>query len=254
MKTYKIRNWDENFEGSQSRTYNNKSKCSMPTKHGLGYKRLIRSKNGTALFGAWCALVQVLSRHNKPRKGYCTENGKVHGRPYSGDDLEVITDVPKKVFNELFPVAQSVGWLDVMESTYTTDTPEQRCADGMVPSDSDSNLDLNLDSNPTNTGEYVDKIETDKKTSALQREHYPPDFEQAWALYERKGTKAKALRYWNRLAAADRLEIIKAIPAYIAKNKEAQYRKDFDGWINPANKMWENEVETKEPKIDWGAI
>jgi len=83
------------------------------------------------------------------------------------------------------------------------------------------------------------------KQSALQREHYPPDFEQAWALYERKGTKAKALRYWNRLAAADRLEIIKAIPAYMAKNKEAQYRKDFDGWINPANKMWENEVAAK---------
>lgn len=43
---YQVIGWDKCFEGAKSKTYSNKSSCQMPTKHGLGYKRLIRRKNG----------------------------------------------------------------------------------------------------------------------------------------------------------------------------------------------------------------
>jgi len=29
-------------------------------------------------------------------------------------------------------------------------------------------------------------------------------------------------------------------------NREFKFRKDFQGWINPNNRMWEDEVERKE--------
>jgi hypothetical protein len=157
VNLYKVKNWDSIFEGAKSKTYNNKTSCMMPTKHGLGYKRLVRRKNGAAMFGAWCALIQVLSRHEKKRNGYCTGDGKVHGSPYTADDLEILTDIPAKYYKELFPVAQSVGWLDLIQVKDTTGDQQDTVGipqESIVPLNSDSNLDsnLDLDSNSTPSG------------------------------------------------------------------------------------------------------
>jgi hypothetical protein len=141
--TLQISNWNDCFEGAKSRTYNNKTSCQMPTKHGLGYRRLIRRKNGPALFGAWCALIQVLSRHPAARKGYCTDNGQEDGRPLTPEDLELLTDIPSALFVELFELGQSanIRWLISNNSTDTTgnqtDTTRNH-ADTTGPSDSDS--------------------------------------------------------------------------------------------------------------------
>ena len=146
MSTYRVRGWNDNFEGAKSRTYNNKTTCQMPSKHGLGYRRLVRRKNGPALFGAWCALIQILSRHNKERDGYCTDTGRQDGKPYTASDLELLTDIPEKVFEELLQVAssQDVDWLDVITTTDTTRIPDGDHKGTMVPLH--SNLDLDSDS------------------------------------------------------------------------------------------------------------
>jgi hypothetical protein len=144
---YRIKNWSDNFEGAKSKTYKNKTSCQMPTKHGLGYKKIIRSKNGAALFGAWCALIQVLSRHKNPRQGYCTDTGGTlqdGGIPYTSADLEMLTDIPAEYFEEMFKIclSQSVGWVEVIDE----EIPQGYHKDTIGPPDSDSDSDLNLDS------------------------------------------------------------------------------------------------------------
>ena len=145
---YQVADWNKSFEGAKSRTYNNKSTCSMPTKHGLGYKKLVRSKNGAALFGAWCALIQVLSLHDKPREGYCTDTGRISGHPYKGTDLEMLTDIPAKCFNELFKVAQSIGWLTVTKAGIPQGYHKDTTVSPRYPLNSDSDLDSDPDPDP----------------------------------------------------------------------------------------------------------
>ena len=139
-----MKNWERHFEGAKSKTYNNKTSCSMPCKHGLGYKRLIRSKNGPALFGAWCALLQVLSRHNKTRQGYCTDTGVSDGKPYTPSDLEMLTDIPATVIQKMLDMccSQDVGWMSVTKVKDTTGDYEGT----ILPLNLDSDLDLNSDS------------------------------------------------------------------------------------------------------------
>ena len=160
LVSYQIVDWEKNFEGAKSKTYNNKSTCQMPTKHGLGYKKLIRNKNGPALFGAWCSLVQVCSRHPKPRQGYCTDTGEISGNPYTSEDLQLMTDIPSKLFDELFEVALSAGvmWLRI---------PEGYHEDTTVPLHSD--LDLNSDSNlnPCPTGADIVFDETKSRIGKI---------------------------------------------------------------------------------------
>jgi hypothetical protein len=145
---YKVKDWETHFEGAKSKTYKNKSSCTMPCKHGLGYKKLVKSKNGAALFGAWCALVQILSRHNSPRKGYCTDTGKPDGTAYTAEDLEILTDIPKAYFDELFKVVQLIGWVTFTPPEgYHADTASATQGTLVPPnSDLDSNKDSNKDS------------------------------------------------------------------------------------------------------------
>jgi len=143
---YRVLNWDRHFEGAKSRTYKNKTSCMLPTKHGLGYRRLIRSKDGAALFGAWCALIQVLSRHPATRSGYCTDNGKSDGTPLTAEDFEILTDIPSKYFVKMFEICKShsVGWVELIKVKDTTGD----CEGTLLPLnlDSDSNLNSDLDS------------------------------------------------------------------------------------------------------------
>lgn len=81
-----------------------------------------------------------------------------------------------------------------------------------------------------------------KNISNIDYASIDAEFEQSWIAYERKGNKQTALRYWRKLTDTDRAEIIKAIPDYIKARPEKKFRKDFQGWINPTNKMWQDEL------------
>ena len=138
---YQVKDWNEHFEGAKSREYNNKSACQMPTKHGLGYCKLVKSKNGPALFGAWCALIQVLSKHPKKRHGYLTDTGRADGNPFTPEDLEMLTNIPASLYKQLFQVASSEGvnWLRIPDG-YQRDATVLPW--GGIDSDSDSDSDL----------------------------------------------------------------------------------------------------------------
>ena len=142
--TYQVIDWDEHFEGSRSRRYKNKSHCQMPTKHGLGFRRIISMQDGPAIFGAWCDMIQILSRHPAPRQGHCTDTGRNCGAPLVPSDLQMLTGIPENIFSKMFQVcsSQEVGWLRTLEGHHegTAVTPR-----GVPFSDSDSDSDLDLD-------------------------------------------------------------------------------------------------------------
>ena len=238
---YQVIGWDKCFEGAKSKTYSNKSSCQMPTKHGLGYKRLIRRKNGPALFGAWCALVQVLSRHNKPRQGYCTDTGEIAGKPYNDSDLEMLTDIPAAIFSELFEVAanQDVGWLRILRG-YCADTariPQET----IVPLDSDLDLDSDLNLNSTaNAGKIVTSNSKESCPGHVPDTESPdPQFTRCWEAFEKYGVKKIALKYWRKYSKADRDKIEAAIPDYMEAIRAGRPRKQFEGWLNPEHRLWD---------------
>ena len=70
-------------------------------------------------------------------------------------------------------------------------------------------------------------------------------FEDYWAMYGRKGNKHVAKRYWKKLSEDDKVSIGKAITPYIT-SREKRYCLDFQGYINPRNRRWEDEVVGKE--------
>ena len=148
-KVLRIKKWETHFEGAKSKTYNNKSSCTMPCKHNLGYKRLVKSKNGAALFGAWCALIQVLSRHDKPRAGYLTHDGTKTGTPYTSEDLEILCDIKSELFTDLLEKCKSepIAWVEVVYLKDTTRIPQETIVSAQYPLDSNSNLNSNLNSN-----------------------------------------------------------------------------------------------------------
>lgn len=230
---YRVKDWDQNFEGAKSRTYNNKSTCQMPTKHGLGYRKLIRHKNGPALFGAWCALIQVLSRQPMPRQGYCTDTGRADGRPFTATDLELLTDIPQKLFSEMMQVASSkdVAWLGIPDG-YHADT--EGISQGGINSDSDSDLNSDSDSCSSRSG-----------------------FEEFWKSYPRKVGKKAAQTAWKKAA----LPPIEKVLSAVSKQKQSpQWRKEGGRYIpNPATWLnqgrWDDETsECDESDPCYGAI
>ncbi len=159
MIILQVKGWDEFFEGAKSKCYNNKSSCQMPTKHGLGYRRIVTPTDGAAMFGAWCSLIQILSRHPKPRNGYITENGLPTGKPYTPEDLELLTSIESKHFVNLFKIAVSVNcdWIKVYDGKDTTGDYE----DTTGPLDLD--LDLDLDSNSDSISSDVKQASPSKR-------------------------------------------------------------------------------------------
>ncbi len=116
---YRIRDWNELFETSQSRKYKALSWVSIPNQHdGKGYRRLMRMPNGPALYGAWIAIVTVASK--------CRERGVLadESGPLTAEDISIKTDFPEDLIEDAFRVlsGDSIGWLmvDCWEHTGST--------------------------------------------------------------------------------------------------------------------------------------
>ena len=75
---------------------------------------------------------------------------------------------------------------------------------------------------------------TDNKTDTL--------FEECFAMYHRKGSKQKAKRYWSQISSEDKLAIQASIIPYIESKDSLQYCLNFEGYINPRNRRWEDEI------------
>jgi hypothetical protein len=134
MPMLRVKDWDTWFENNKSRTYKNKSQVCMPNKQGLGYRRLLRMPNGEAMFGAWCAMIEALSRQQN-RAGWLTENGKKDSRPLGSGEIAELTLFSEATCSQMLDACaqETIGWLIVTADKDTTRTPDGQQTDTTVP-------------------------------------------------------------------------------------------------------------------------
>lgn len=73
------------------------------------------------------------------------------------------------------------------------------------------------------------------------------EFEDMWLMYERKGSKAKAKKEFEKLTAEEIATMRCHIPAYLQSRPERQYRQDFERYIK--HKTFNSVVYSKQNVI-----
>lgn len=109
---YVVRNWDQYFEIAESKQRHSLRWLATPTKHdGLGYRRMMKERDGPALFGAWNAIIQVAAK-----SGPLGVRGRLErdGRALDGETIALMTGFPVNVMNRAlsFFSDPKQGWLD----------------------------------------------------------------------------------------------------------------------------------------------
>jgi len=108
-----IRNWNDIFENAQSRRFERTHWVAMPNKRGFGYTKILKEKNGEAMFGCWCAIVELAST--------CKPRGELqsNGIPYSYSDVSALTLYSEKTVSETITFCcNSLGWIvDTVSNT-----------------------------------------------------------------------------------------------------------------------------------------
>ena len=123
------------------------------------------------------------------------------------------------------------------------------------PSSDNSPL-LSTDRNQilTNTNTYIPDPSETKSNIVEVEKHNVAKFEECWKAFGRYGAKGKALAYWKKLSPEERNAVERAIPAYMAVVKGGRYQKQFEGWINPQNRLWEMNYGGRAAPSKWNGI
>ena len=114
---YRIRDWNEHFENSQSRRYSKLSWVPLPNKRGFGYTQLLKQKNGEAMFGCWCAIIETAST--------CQVRGELRSADhwFTAGDISDLTGFSKKTVEETLTFcSNSLDWIDIDGRSYSAPT------------------------------------------------------------------------------------------------------------------------------------
>jgi hypothetical protein len=228
VRLYQVLDWDEHFESTKSRTYKRKNYAVLPCKqNGLGYMRLIKQKNGPALYGAFVALILLLSRQKPPRTGLCTDNGQPDGHPLSPLDIALTTNVHESIVKEMMDACSSnpIKWLKFEEIDGHSGIPRETGEDTTVPLYLSKKLSRNL--------------------SRKSMQDLEDRFEGIWEIYPRKEKKKRAADSFMKIAPEE--EVFNRMVTAIEKQKKSrQWTKDegqfipmLSTWLN--NQQWEDE-------------
>lgn len=104
---------------------------------------------------------------------------------------------------------------------------------------------------------YDDIIDDDYEiaTTGKQLTHVAPtysnEFERAWDLYERRGSKLQAYKQWQVLTVDDHATIVKHIPRYINSLTASRYQMHFERYLK--QRHFESEPPAR-PNIMTGSI
>lgn len=163
-------NWRESFETRGTQNFKCKSNFVLPRKQGIGYRLLLRKPNGPELYGAWCALILVLSGHPTPRDGFLTHDGSPFGKPYSLKEIEVLTYIPEHTYTMLFEACLSpeIAWMSTTSVRERASTQQRP----MGHSNTDSNNISNT--NTCENRERGDSPETCEEAKVFFREKRLP--------------------------------------------------------------------------------
>jgi len=74
------------------------------------------------------------------------------------------------------------------------------------------------------------------------------EFDLLYIEYGSHGVKSKGMKYWKLLNESDKALVKQNIPKYLAYLVTEPWRKkkNFEGWINPKNRLFEAEYDTGE--------
>jgi hypothetical protein len=105
---YSVRNWDAQYENNITRKIKSLNWVATPNKHdGRGFRRLMRMRDGVALYGAWHLILQVASK--MPQRGVLKDTDG----PLSAADIADKTGATTEVIARALEACASseVGWL-----------------------------------------------------------------------------------------------------------------------------------------------
>lgn len=112
MKAYRIKNWDKIYEINRTRELKIMKWIPFPIKlDGDGYTLMMGRKDGAAIFGAWCAILQIAGR--------CDPRGTMvrgTGDPYNSNDMSRRTRVPQKAIEIMLKFClEECKWLEYID-------------------------------------------------------------------------------------------------------------------------------------------
>jgi len=111
---YKIRDWDEYYETHDTRKYQTLRWVPLPVKlNGRLYRRLVRMKNGPAMFGCWCALLEVGAMGDKGKRGVFQDSSE---NVFTIEDLAIATDMPETLITDTIATLSNhpFDWIEAL--------------------------------------------------------------------------------------------------------------------------------------------
>jgi len=144
---YRIRNWDEHFETSESRKYKSLKWVAFPNKHdGMGYRKLMRADNGPAMYGAWCLIVQVASKC-EPRGALVND-----GHAMTAADIALKTDCPADLIDATLRYCVELRWIETVDLPESSGEPEDRGKKILLRNGTERNGTEQTEHKPDRTG------------------------------------------------------------------------------------------------------
>jgi len=252
--TYRIPQWDDCFESSESRKRKELKWVRFPNKHdGEGLREILQLKDGVEILGAWMLMVQVASK--------CPVRGTLHSghHPFDARKLSLKTGAPAKCFERAFTVLTDVeiGWLE-------RDTPLPGHENGDSEGDS-SALPLSADGLADDADGLaasaarhpLDKNRIDKKR---EEENRQDQAKQIYDAYPRKKARKEAIKAILKLLKTMDFEDLMAKTQAYRDGPDVRKLKE-DGradvipypatWFNGAR--WEDESDSKaahRPRVE----
>lgn len=148
----------------------------------------------------------------------------------------------------------SFGWLEALRSEGQHVSEVRAAAATVRHSKQNGTNDVQLHANAMQLPS-ISKSSSKSHGGKERANEVDERFESLWRIYEGKGAKGKAREYWAKLTEEDRAAILAKAPDYVAANsgEALTYRKNLEGWINPAERRWEapiisRKVEAPKPK------
>ena len=133
---YAIKDWEKNFENSESRKIKSLTWVPMKNKHdGKGYRRVCQHPKSVQVFCAWNLLVQVASK--MPTRGLLRDDDG----PLTTSDLSAKTGFPESIFEEAFKLLtdNKIAWLTVVKSGDAGKSPDTKGSAGVEQNGTEGN-------------------------------------------------------------------------------------------------------------------
>jgi len=112
MELIRVKNWDKIYENNKTRILKNLDRIQIPINWGSdGYLDMMEREDGSALFGAWIALIQVAAKCNK--RGTLVRS---NGLPHTQETISRLTRIPVETIKNMLDFSVNVSkWLEIME-------------------------------------------------------------------------------------------------------------------------------------------